>query len=1537
MSRDLPAPQGLYHPDNEHDACGVNFVCDMLGRKRHEIVAMGVGALCNLEHRGASGAEPNTGDGAGILIQVPDRFYRAVVEFDLPEVGTYGTGIAFLPQDEVQAELGAQRIGELIADEGLTLLGWRELPVNPADLGTAALATMPNFRQLFVGGPAGETLRGLALDRRLYFLRKRIEHEIVLEAGIDTVNEAMGGQSETHDGVYFPSLSCRTVVYKGMLTTPQLAHFFPDLVDTRVESCLALVHSRFSTNTFPSWPLAHPYRFVAHNGEINTIQGNRNWMTARESQLETDVLPGDLSRLFPICTPGASDTAGFDEALELLHMGGYSLAEAVLMMIPEPWEHHEEMSPERKAFYRYKASLMEPWDGPASIAFTDGVRIGAVLDRNGLRPSRYWVTEDHLVVMASEVGVVAIDPGSIVEKGRLQPGRMFLIDTEQGRIVRDDEIKAELAAAQPYGEWLDQNLLNLTELPDRTLDRSEAASLVQRQQAFGYSHEELKILLAPMAKTGKEAIGSMGTDTPVAVLSSRSRQLYDYFQQLFAQVTNPPLDGIREELITSTFATLGGETNLFDPGPEACRQIFVEHPVITDAQLAKLVHIDADGGPDGFSATVIDCRYEVTGGGDALAAALERIRSEASDAIAAGANLITLSDRGMTSDLAPIPSLLSTSAVHHHLIREKTRTQVGLVVESGDAREVHHICLLLGYGATAINPYMAFATIDAMIDEGLNDLSPNLDKAKAHANFIKAIDKGVLKVTAKMGISTVASYTGAQIFEAIGLGTELVDEYFTGTTSRLGGIGLDVLAEEVAQRHRLAFAPVPEKRAHRELRIGGEYQWRREGEYHLFNPETVFKLQHATRTGRYEVFKEYTSMVDEHAAELATLRGLFRFKDGLRPPVPIEEVEPAREIVKRFSTGAMSYGSISAEAHETLAIAMNRIGAKSNTGEGGEDERRFVPDPNGDLRRSSIKQVASGRFGVTSNYLVNSDDIQIKMAQGAKPGEGGQLPGHKVYPWIAETRHSTPGVGLISPPPHHDIYSIEDLAQLIHDLKNANPAARIHVKLVSEVGVGTVAAGVSKAHADVVLISGHDGGTGASPLTSVKHAGAPWEIGLAETQQTLLLNDLRDRIVVQVDGQLKTGRDVMIAALLGGDEFGFATAPLVVSGCIMMRVCHLDTCPVGIATQNPELRKKFTGTPEFVVNFFEFIAEEVRELLAQLGFRTLQEAIGQAEALDVASAVDHWKADGLDLSPILYVPELPDAAARHHTSEQDHGLAEALDVTLLARAADALDQATPVMINSTINNVNRTVGTMLGSELTRRYGADGLPDDTIVVNLTGSAGNSLGAFVPKGITLRLQGDANDYVGKGLSGGRIIVAPHPDAPFVAEDNVIAGNVILYGATGGEVFLRGKVGERFCVRNSGAVAVVEGIGDHGCEYMTGGQAVILGPTGRNFAAGMSGGVAYVLDSEGAFEARVNREMVDIDPLDDRDIKFLHERITLHGEETGSAVAARLLADWSGTVGHFKKVMPRDYKRVLAAAEAARAKGEDETAAIMAASQG
>jgi glutamate synthase (NADPH) large chain len=1507
--RNQPSAAGLYDPSYEHDACGVAFVADLAGRRDHSIVDKALTALRNLEHRGARGGEPDTGDGAGILLQVPDDLFREVVDFELPEPGRYAVGTAFLPAADTEAVTVSKAIEAIAAEEGLRVLGWRPLPVNPDGVGPMARSAMPGFRQLFLA--CTDNVGGLELERRAYCVRKRAERDV---------------------DIYFPSLSGRTIVYKGMLTEEQLVSFYPDLSDERTTSSLAMVHSRFSTNTFPSWPLAHPYRYVAHNGEINTLRGNRNWMHARESQLATDLIPGDLDRLYPIVTSGASDSASFDEVLELLHLGGRSMPHAVLMMIPEAWENHTEMDPARRAFYEFHSTLMEPWDGPALVAFTDGTVIGAVLDRNGLRPARYWVTEDGLVVLASEVGVLDIDPTTVVRKGRLEPGRMFLADTAAGRIVSDDEIKSQLASEHPYADWVSDGLTRLADLPERDREVHTHASLVRRQQTMGYTQEELGLLLTPMALTGAEPIGSMGNDAPLAPFSQYSRPLFDYFTQLFAQVTNPPLDAIREELVTSLQAQLGAQPNLLATGSDSGRRIVLPFPVLDNDELAKIVHVNDDGDQPEYQSHTVKGIYEVGGGGAALVRRLDEIRAEVSAAVAGGARLIVLSGRGIDAERASIPSLLLTGAVHHHLVREKTRTQVGLIVEAADAREVHHVALLIGYGAAAVNPYLAMATVEDLADRGLLN---GIDAKTATRNLIKALGKGVRKTMSKMGVSTVASYTGAQIFEAIGLGSEVIDSCFTGTTSRLGGVSFDTLADEVATHHRRAYPFDGVHPPHRELAIGGDYQWRREGESHVFNPRTVFKLQHSTKAGSYEIFKEYTRLVDDQSQRLMTLRGLFAFRESVREPVALEEVEPVESIVKRFATGAISYGSISKEMHEVLAIAMNRLGGKSNTGEGGEDADRYVPDANGDLRRSAIKQVASARFGVTSEYLVNADDLQIKISQGAKPGEGGQLPGTKVYPWIAKTRYSTPGVGLISPPPHHDIYSIEDIKQLIHDLKNANPRARVHVKLVSEVGVGTVAAGVAKAYSDVVLISGHDGGTGASPLSSIKHAGTPWELGLAETQQTLIANKLRDRIVVQTDGQLKTGRDVMIAALLGAEEYGFATAPLVVSGCIMMRVCHLDTCPVGVATQNPVLRAKFTGKAEYVVKFFEFIAQEVREYLAALGFRTLEEAVGRTEMLDTRPAIDHWKAAGLDLSPILHVPpDLDVEAPRHRIVNQDHGLDKALDNTLIALAEGALADGEPVRLDLPVRNVNRTVGTMLGSALTTRWGGEGLPDNTIDITLTGSAGQSFGAFLPRGITLRLVGDANDYVGKGLSGGRIILRPHPDAQFTAEHNIIAGNVILYGATSGEMFVRGVVGERFCVRNSGALAVVEGVGDHGCEYMTGGRVVVLGPTGRNFAAGMSGGTAYVLDLA---VGRINQEMVDLDPLTDEDRTFLADAVARHHAETGSAVAHALLADWDTAVDRFGKVMPKDFKRVLAAQAAAQRDGRDIDEAIMEAAHG
>ncbi|WP_027332346.1 glutamate synthase large subunit [Mycolicibacterium tusciae] len=1503
----FPEPQGLYDPDNESDSCGVAMITDIQGRRSHAIVVDGLVALEHLEHRGAAGAEPNSGDGAGILIQLPVELLRDVVDFELPPptadgANTFAAGICFLPQDSVARAAAREDLEATAVDEGLTVLGWREVPTDPvgAEVGATALGCMPHMEQLFIASP--HHLGGIDLDRRVYPLRKRAER----------------------NGVYFPSLSSRTMVYKGMLTTMQLPQYFPDLRDERCRSAIAIVHSRFSTNTFPSWPLAHPFRFVAHNGEINTVRGNRNRMHAREAMLASAKIGGDLSRLSPICTPKASDSASFDEVLELLHLGGRSLPHAVLMMIPEAWENNTTMDAAERAFWQFHASLMEPWDGPACVTFTDGTLVGAVLDRNGLRPGRWWRTLDDRLILASESGVLDVPSAQIVAKGRLQPGKMLLVDTAAGRIVGDDEIKESLAGHEPYGEWLHAGLLDIKTLPDRARVQPNHDSVVRRQIAFGYTEEDLRILLTPMAAAGIEPLGSMGTDTPTAVLSQRSRLLYDYFVELFAQVTNPPLDAIREEIVTSMARVMGPEQNLLEPTAASCRQIVLRWPVLDNDELNKIVHINDDGEHGGLRTAVLKALYDVERGGEGLADALEDLRLRACDAIAKGARTLIISDRDSDHTRAPIPSLLAVSAVHHHLVRTKQRTTVALVVESGDAREVHHIAMLIGFGAAAVNPYLAFESIEDLIREGeLTGIEP----AAAVRNYLKALGKGVTKVMSKMGISTVASYTAAQAFEAVGIDKGVIDEYFTGTPSQLGGVALDVLAEEVKVRHRRAYPENPTERVHRRLEVGGEYAFRREGELHLFTPEVVFLLQHSTRTGRHDIFKQYSEEVNRLSAEGGTLRGLFGFKN-LRPPVPLDEVESVDSIVTRFNTGAMSYGSISAEAHETMAIAMNNLGGRSNSGEGGEDTDRLY-DPR---RRSAVKQVASGRFGVTSDYLLNATDIQIKMAQGAKPGEGGQLPGYKVYPNIARTRHSTPGVGLISPPPHHDIYSIEDLAQLIHDLKNANADARIHVKLVSSVGVGTVAAGVSKAHADVVLISGYDGGTGAAPLTSLKHAGVPWEIGLADTQQTLMLNGLRDRITVQCDGGMRTARDVMVAALLGAEEFGFATAPLVVSGCIMMRVCHLDTCPVGVATQNPELRARFNGKPEFVENYFRFIAEDIRHYLAELGFRSIDEAVGHAEILDTDEGIAHWKSRGLDLTPVFAVPD--PSGERRRTRGQEHGLGEALDRTLIQLAEGALEDARPVRLELPVRNVNRTVGTLLGSEVTRRYGAAGLPDNTIHVTLSGSAGQSIGAFLPPGITLELIGDANDYVGKGLSGGRVIVRPPDDVLFLPEDNVIAGNTLLFGATSGELYLRGRVGERFAARNSGALTVVEGVGDHACEYMTGGRVVVLGKTGRNIAAGMSGGIAFVL---GLDPKKVNAEMVELQRLEPEDLSWLRGVIATHAKFTKSTLAASVLSDWPRRSAQFTKIMPRDYRRVLEATLVAKREGRDVDTAIMEASRG
>ena len=1482
-----PHAQGLYDPKNEKDACGLAMVATLRGTPGHDIVEMALSALRNLEHRGAIGSDAGTGDGAGILTQMPDKFFRKNLNFTLPPQGEYGAGLVFLK--DVQKE--KDRFEQLATEEGLKVIGWRTPPTKPEVLGELARGAMPIIEQVFLTGE----LRGLELERALFRLRKRSEREI---------------------GIYHPSLSMRTIVYKGMVTTLQLEPFYPDLSDKEFESKLALVHSRFSTNTFPSWPLAHPFRFIAHNGEINTVKGNTNWMAARESQLESENL-GDINQLKPIVLPGASDSATFDEVLELLVMGGRSLPHAMMMMIPGAWEKQIDLDPQLRDFYEYHSMLMEPWDGPAAVVFTDGNLVGATLDRNGLRPGRFIVTEDGFVILASEIGVSDISPDRIVRKGRLQPGKMFLIDTEQGSIIEDEQIKAEVASLEPWGKWLEQSRINLKDLPEREHVRYSSTSVNRRQRVFGYTEEDLKEFIAPMARSGQEPIGAMGTDTPIAAISDRPRLLFDYFVQQFAQVTNPPLDAIREEVVTSMTAAIGPVRNLLSATPEHAKQMVLDYPILNNDELARIKHIDKANNI-GKSVT-LSCLYRVDDGAKALEKRLADMCTEVDEALASGATFIVLSDRDSNRELAPIPSLLSLSAIHHHLIRQGNRMMAGLVVECGDARDVHHVATLIGYGASAVNPYLALESAEDMVVRGIiSDVSIE----RSSKNMIKALGKGVLKIMSKMGISTVGSYAGAQCFEAIGLSQEFIDRYFTGTTSKLGGVGLDIIAKEIEQRHQAAYPIEGATRAHLPLEVGGEMKWRREGPPHLFNPETVFKLQHSTRSKKYEIFKQYSKAVDDQSERLMTLRGLFKLRTDLRNPIPIEQVEPVSSIVKRFSTGAMSLGAISPEAHEVLAIAMNRLGGKSNTGEGGESTERLLNRES----RSAVKQVASGRFGVTSMYLTHADDIQIKMAQGAKPGEGGQLPPHKVYPWIAQLRHSTPGVGLISPPPHHDIYSIEDLKQLIFDLKRANRSARINVKLVSQFGVGTVAAGVAKAKADVVLISGHDGGTGASPLNSLKHAGTPWELGLAETQQTLLLNGLRDRIVVQVDGSMKTGRDVIIAALLGAEEYGFATAPLVVEGCILMRVCHLDTCPVGVATQNPDLRARFRGQADHVVNFFEFLAQEVREYLAQLGFKSLDEAIGHVELLDANEAIKHWKADGMDLSPIFAAKDIRQTSSLHATASQDHELERHFDYSLLEPAAPALKEGKQIFLEREINNTHQAIGTMLGNELTKRWGEDGLEPGTLELRLSGSAGQSLGAFIPRGIKIVVEGDCNDYVAKGISGGTVVVRPPAGSGFVASQNVIAGNVIGYGATSGKIFLNGVVGERFLVRNSGATAVVEGVGDHALEYMTGGRAVILGRTGINLGAGMSGGIAYVYKLS---ESKVNREAlqlgeISLNQLERQDKQELRALLEEHLHETASPLAGMILENFEQEAINFVKVLPRDFAKVLEIQQQARELG-------------
>ncbi|WP_169083598.1 glutamate synthase large subunit [Paenibacillus sp. PL91] len=1493
----LPPKQGLYDPQFEKDACGMGFVANIKGIKSHKVIRQALMLLENMEHRGGQGSEPNTGDGAGILLQIPHAFFAAELkkqELELPAEGHYAVGMIFMPQDEAARNAIEREVESIVQEENQSVIGWRTVPTDDKKLGESALAVKPYVRQLFIG--MNDSLKdNMAFERKLYVIRKRAELAIRY-AGKE------GGNM-----FYFSSLSSRKIVYKGMLTTEQVRSFYTELNDESVVSAMALVHSRFSTNTFPSWERAHPFHYMIHNGEINTLRGNVNWMHARQTLFATELFGDDIEKIKPVINPDGSDTAMFDNTLEFLFLSGRSMAHAAMMMVPEPWSNHESMSDERKAFYEYHSTLMEPWDGPAALGFTDGVKIGAVLDRNGLRPARYYVTKDDHIILGSEAGTVEIPPEDILYKDRLRPGRMLLVDTEKGRIISDEEVKAEIEAEHPYREWLDEHLIDLEDLPEAPeLPEPNHETVQMRQQAFGYTFEDVRKVLEPMAGSGAEPIASMGYDAPLAVLSERPQRLYNYFKQLFAQVTNPPIDAIREEIITATGTTIGPERNLLNPEPESCRHIKLATPILSNEQFAKLRHVRRPG----FRSITLPIFFPASEGEAGLRAALTQMCEAADRVIAKGHNLLILSDRGVDKDNAAIPALLAVSALHHHLIRQGTRTKVALLLESGEPREVHHFALLLGYGVSAVNPYLAFETLDDMIRQGM---LRGVSHDKAVKNFIKAATKGVIKILSKMGISTIQSYRGAQIFEALGLKEDVINEYFTWTPSRIGGIGLDVIAEETLKHHNRAFAE--QEGGEKELDSGGDYQWRKDGEDHLFTPQTIHTLQMASRANDYKLYKKFSALVQGEDKKHLTLRSLLKFKEG-RQSVPLEEVESLESIVKRFKTGAMSFGSISKEAHESLAIAMNRLGGKSNTGEGGEDPARFIPDANGDSRRSAIKQVASGRFGVTSNYLVNADEIQIKMAQGAKPGEGGQLPGLKVYPWVAEVRGSTPGVGLISPPPHHDIYSIEDLAELVHDLKNANPRARINVKLVSGVGVGTIATGVAKGRADVIMVSGYDGGTGASPMGSIRHAGLPWELGLAETHQTLMLNKLRDRVVLETDGKMMNGRDVAIAVLLGAEEYGFSTAPLIVLGCIMMRVCQLDTCPVGVATQNPELRKKFMGDPSHVVNYLRFIAEELREIMAELGFRTIQEMVGRVDILETKQLLEHYKAKGIDLSGLLYEADLPQDAVRYNIQEQNHGLELSLDMQQLVPLAQAaLENGERVRGTFPILNTNRVVGTILGSEVTRRYGAAGLPEDTISYHFVGTAGQSFGAFVPNGITLSIEGDSNDYVGKGLSGGKIIVAPSPKATFVAEDNVIIGNTALYGATSGQAYIRGAAGERFAVRNSGANVVVEGVGDHGCEYMTGGRVVILGNTGRNFGAGMSGGVAYVYDEKGDFYNHCNLEMVLLERLEDSlDIAELRGLIESHVQYTESAIGSRILNDWDVALSKFVKVIPKDYKRML-----------------------
>jgi glutamate synthase (NADPH/NADH) large chain len=1514
---EFPPKQGLYDPQHEKDACGMGFVANIKGKASHEIVRQGLTMLVNMEHRGGQGSEPNSGDGAGIMLQIPHRFFAKEAEklgFELPELGHYGVGMMFLSQDQEIREAHENKLKDMIAEEGQIFLGYRDVPTVDDMLGNTAKAAKPFVRQVFIG--RNSALQDeMAFERKLYVIGRRIELATRYSGNND-------GES-----FYLSSLSCRKIVYKGMLTTIQVGQFYVDLQNELVESAIAMIHSRFSTNTFPSWERAHPYRYMIHNGEINTLRGNVNWMHARQSLFKSDVFGDDLEKVKPVINPDGSDTAMFDNTFEFLYLSGRSLPHVAMMMVPEPWNNHETMDESRKAFYEYHSTLMEPWDGPAAMGFSDGVQIGAMLDRNGLRPARYYVTKDDLIVLSSEAGVLDIAPEDILYKDRLRPGRMLLVDTREGRIISDEEVKAGIASERPYREWLDEHLVNLDELPDAPeLPNPKHDNVQQLQQSFGYTYEELRKVLEPMASTGAENIASMGYDAPLAVFSERPQRLYNYFKQMFAQVTNPPIDAIREEIVTATGTTIGPERNLLHPEPESCRHIRLDTPVLSNEDFGKIRHVHRPG----FKSMTIPILFPAAEGTDGLREALTILCEAADRVIAKGHNILILSDRGVDKDQAAIPALLAVSCLHHHLILQGTRTRVSILLESGEPREVHHYALLLGYGVSAVNPYLAFESLDDMINQGM---LRGISHEKAVKNYIKAATKSVIKVLSKMGISTIQSYRGAQIFEAVGLNSEFVDQYFTRTPSRIGGIGLEEVAKETLDHHNRAFTDKDGN--DKELDSGGEYQWRKDGEEHLFNPQTIHLLQQSVRTNDYTLYKKYAKLVQGENEQRLTIRSLLQLKP-VGDAIPLEEVESAEHIMRRFKTGAMSYGSISKEAHESMAIAMNRIGGKSNTGEGGEDPARFIPDHNGDSRRSAIKQVASGRFGVTSNYLVNADEIQIKMAQGAKPGEGGQLPGRKVYPWIAEVRGSTPGVGLISPPPHHDIYSIEDLAELIYDLKNANRRANINVKLVSEVGVGTIAAGVAKGRADIILVSGYDGGTGASPQGSIRHAGLPWELGLAETHQTLILNNLRDRVVLETDGKMLNGRDLAVAVLLGAEEYGFATAPLVALGCIMMRVCHMDTCPVGVATQNPELRKNFMGDPDHVVNFMRFVAEDLREIMAELGFRTIQEMVGRTDCLDAIKATGHWKKEGIDLSVLLHSPQLPEDSTRYNSKTQNHGLDETLDIQqLLKLAAPALENGTPVEAVLPITNVNRAVGTILGSELTRKYGAVGLPDDSIQFTFLGTAGQSFGAFVPKGMTLTVVGDSNDYVGKGLSGGKLIVKPSPKSTFKAEENIIIGNTAFYGGTSGEAYIRGIAGERFAVRNSGVKVVVEGVGDHGCEYMTGGRVVVLGETGRNFAAGMSGGIAYVYDPKGNFIERCNLEMVLLERIEDTiEATDLRGMIMNHVSNTQSTIGQWVLDHWAESLSQFVRVIPKDYKKMTQQIEKVHASGLSGEEALLAA---